>query len=144
MGVLNVTPDSFSDGGQLSSTQAVVDRASEMLTSGADLLDLGGESTRPGGQPVSAVEEMDRVLPALAALRRAWPDVPISIDTYKAGVAEAAICGGANMMSGGSLRASAPNCASAGATPRARTKPTPRCHCHRWRSWLAGSTALLS
>ncbi|MDO8544502.1 MAG: dihydropteroate synthase family protein [Opitutaceae bacterium] len=98
MGVLNVTPDSFSDGGQLSSIQAVVDRAGEMLATGADVLDLGGESTRPGGQPVSATEEMDRVLPALAALRRAWPAVPISIDTYKAGVADAAIRSGADLI----------------------------------------------
>ncbi|MDO8535097.1 MAG: dihydropteroate synthase, partial [Xanthobacteraceae bacterium] len=98
MGVLNVTPDSFSDGGQLASTQAVVDRAGEMLTAGAELLDLGGESTRPGSQPVSVTEEMDRVLPALTALRRAWPAAPISIDTHKAGVADAAIRGGADMI----------------------------------------------
>ena len=70
MGVLNLTPDSFSDGGQLPSTQAVVDRAGGMLVAGADVLDVGGESTRPGAAPVSAAEECDRVLPALAALRR--------------------------------------------------------------------------
>lgn len=98
MGVLNVTPDSFSDGGQLASVQAVVDRAGALLTAGADILDLGGESTRPGGPPVSAAEERDRVLPALAALRRAWPDAPVSIDTYKATVAAEAIEAGADVI----------------------------------------------
>ena len=61
MGILNGTPDSFSDGGQLASQQAIVDRAGEMLRAGADVLDVGGESTRPGGAPVSATEELDRV-----------------------------------------------------------------------------------
>lgn len=98
MGVLNVTPDSFSDGGQLSSVNALVDRAGTMLAAGADLLDLGGESTRPGAQKISAAEECDRVLPALAALRRAWPAVPLSIDTYKAAVAEAALTAGADLI----------------------------------------------
>ena len=98
MGILNVTPDSFSDGGQLLSAQAVVDRAGTMLAEGADVLDVGGESTRPGGAPVSAVEECERVLPALAALRRAFPDAPISIDTYKAEVAAAAVQAGADIV----------------------------------------------
>lgn len=91
MGILNVTPDSFSDGNQLPTPQAVVDRAGQMIAAGADVLDLGGESTRPGATAVSASEELDRVLPALAAVRRAWPAVPISIDTYKAEVATVAI-----------------------------------------------------
>lgn len=98
MGVLNLTPDSFSDGGQLTSVQAVVDRAGTMLAAGADVLDVGGESTRPGAAPVSAAEECDRVLPALAALRRSFPDVAISIDTYKAPVAEAAVGAGADIV----------------------------------------------
>jgi len=98
MGVLNVTPDSFSDGGQLLSTQAVVDRAGAMLAEGADVLDLGGESTRPGGAPLSAVEECDRVLPALVAVRRAFPSAPLSIDTYKAEVAAAAVQAGADIV----------------------------------------------
>lgn len=98
MGVLNVTPDSFSDGGQLSSVNAVVDRAGAMLAAGANLLDLGGESTRPGAQKISATEECDRVLPAIVALRRAWPAVPLSIDTYKADVAEAALTAGADLI----------------------------------------------
>ena len=76
MGVLNVTPDSFSDGGQLQSPQAVVDRAAALLAAGADVLDVGGESTRPGAAEVSATEECDRVLPAIAALRRAFPSAP--------------------------------------------------------------------
>ncbi|QYM78510.1 dihydropteroate synthase [Horticoccus luteus] len=98
MGVLNVTPDSFSDGGQLSSLHALVDRAGAMLAAGANLLDLGGESTRPGALTISAAEECDRVLPAIAALRRAWPAVPLSIDTYKAEVAEAALAAGADLI----------------------------------------------
>jgi dihydropteroate synthase len=98
MGVLNVTPDSFSDGGQLTSVQAVVDRAGTMLTAGADVLDVGGESTRPGAAPVSAAEECDRVLPALMALRRAFPEAALSIDTYKAVVAEAAVRAGADIV----------------------------------------------
>ena len=98
MGVLNLTPDSFSDGGQLPSVQAVVDRAGAMLTTGTDVLDIGGESTRPGATPVSAAAECDRVLPALAALRRTFPGAPLSIDTYKAPVAEAAVRAGADIV----------------------------------------------
>lgn len=98
MGVLNVTPDSFSDGGQLVSAQAVVDRAGRMIAEGADVLDLGGESTRPGAGTVSADEELARVLPPLAALREAFPAVPVSIDTYKAPVADAAVEAGADLV----------------------------------------------
>ena len=98
MGVLNVTPDSFSDGGQLGNVQAAVDRAGQMMAAGADVLDLGGESTRPGANAISAEEEVNRVLPVIAAIRRAWPDVPLSIDTYKAAVADAAIEQGADII----------------------------------------------
>ncbi len=98
MGVLNLTPDSFSDGGQLTSVQAVVDRAGAMLAAGADVLDVGGESTRPGAAPVSVAAECDRVLPALAALRQNFPGAAISIDTYKAAVAEAAVRAGADIV----------------------------------------------
>lgn len=98
MGVLNVTPDSFSDGGQLSSLQAVVDRAGAMVAAGADVLDVGGESTRPGAAAVAAAEELERVLPAIAAVRRALPEVAISIDTYKAEVAAAAVTAGADII----------------------------------------------
>jgi dihydropteroate synthase len=98
MGILNVTPDSFSDGGRLPTAQAVVDRAGQMIAEGADVLDIGGESTRPGAAAVSADEELARVLPAITAVRGAWPDVPISIDTYKAEVARAAIGAGADLI----------------------------------------------
>jgi dihydropteroate synthase len=98
MGILNVTPDSFSDGGRLPTTAAIIDRAGEMIAQGADVLDVGGESTRPGAAAVSAEEELDRVAPAIRALRGAFPDVPISIDTYKATVADAAISAGADMI----------------------------------------------
>ena len=98
MGVLNVTPDSFSDGGRLSSPQAVVDRAGQLIADGADVLDVGGESTRPGAAAVPAGEELARVLPAIEALRHAWPDTPISVDTYKAEVADEAIAAGADII----------------------------------------------
>jgi dihydropteroate synthase len=98
MAILNVTPDSFSDGGQLPTVQAVVDRAGQMLAAGADVLDIGGESTRPGAEPVTEQDELARVLPAIEALRRAWPDVTMSIDTFKPRVAEAAIRGGADIV----------------------------------------------
>lgn len=98
MGVLNATPDSFSDGGQLATTAVAVNRARELIEAGADLLDLGGESTRPGANAVSADEELHRVLPILSALRKTWPDLPISIDTYKADVADAAIESGADIV----------------------------------------------
>lgn len=98
MGVLNVTPDSFSDGNQLPTSQAVVERAGAMIAEGADVLDIGGESTRPGAAAVSAAMELDRVLPAIKGVRRQWPDVPLSIDTYKAEVATAAIRAGADLV----------------------------------------------
>jgi dihydropteroate synthase len=98
MGVLNVTPDSFSDGGELPTIQAVVDRAGALLAEGADVLDLGGESTRPEAKPVDPAVELMRVLPALEALRKAFPAAPISIDTYKAEVAEAAVRAGADIV----------------------------------------------
>ncbi len=98
MGILNCTPDSFSDGGLLPTVDAVVDRAGQMVAEGADVLDLGGESTRPGAEPVSVKEELSRILPAIEAVRRALPDVPISIDTYKAEVAAAAIHAGADLV----------------------------------------------
>src|SRR5262245_19483028 len=90
MGVLNVTPDSFSDGGRFMDPDAAVAHGVELVAHGADLLDLGGESTRPGAQPVAASEELRRVLPVLRTLR-ARVDVPISIDTTKAEVAHAAL-----------------------------------------------------
>src|SRR5487761_931710 len=92
MGVLNVTPDSFSDGGQYAECGAAVERAIEIERAGADILDIGGESTRPGSSEITAQEEMERVLPVLKALRGRLK-IPISIDTQKAEVAEAAAAG---------------------------------------------------
>jgi dihydropteroate synthase len=93
MGVINVTPDSFSDGGRFLSVDAALAHARRMVTEGVDLLDVGGESTRPGAPPVSEQEELDRVLPVIGALRRDI-DVPLSLDTTKSKVAAAAIAAG--------------------------------------------------
>ena len=98
MGVLNVTPDSFSDGGELPTSQALLIRAENLLLEGADILDLGGESTRPDAEPVDSITELSRVLPALLALRKRFPEAPISIDTYKPDVADAAIRSGADIV----------------------------------------------
>lgn len=96
MGILNVTPDSFSDGGQLATVEQAVDRAVQLVALGADLLDVGGESTRPqGAVQVSASEELERVIPVIRALVRALPDTLVSVDTVKSGVAAAAIEAGA-------------------------------------------------
>ncbi len=98
MGVLNVTPDSFSDGGRYFEPLRAVERGVELARQGADWIDVGGESTRPGAQPVSAEEELRRVLPVIRGLRRKLRDVPISIDTTKAEVAEQALQAGANVV----------------------------------------------
>ncbi|GBF58564.1 dihydropteroate synthase [Candidatus Phycosocius bacilliformis] len=95
MGVINTTPDSFSDGGQFIDPAAAIAHAHALVAAGADLLDLGGESTRPGAEPVGADEEIDRVLPVLQALAKDCP-IPISIDTRKPEVARAAIAAGAS------------------------------------------------
>ena len=97
MGILNVTPDSFSDGGVLLDPAAAVEAGVRMAADGADLLDVGGESTRPGAQPLSEAEERRRVLPVIAGLASRVA-VPISIDTYKAGVADAALQSGATIV----------------------------------------------
>lgn len=97
MGILNVTPDSFSDGGNYSTPQAAADAALRMVEGGADLIDVGGESTRPGAEGVSEREELRRVLPALEKLRAASA-VPVSVDTSKAAVAEAALAAGADII----------------------------------------------
>ncbi|GLK79697.1 dihydropteroate synthase [Methylopila turkensis] len=94
MGILNVTPDSFSDGGRFAAVEQAVAHATRMAADGADIIDIGGESTRPGYQPVDAEEEIRRVVPAIRAVRRTT-DAPISIDTMKAAVAEAALDAGA-------------------------------------------------
>jgi dihydropteroate synthase len=94
MGVINTTPDSFSDGGELLDPQRAIDAGVQMVDDGADLLDVGGESTRPGAQPLAAAEELGRVVPVIEGLTRRVR-VPVSVDTYKAAVAEAALSAGA-------------------------------------------------
>ncbi|MBN9480142.1 MAG: dihydropteroate synthase [Bordetella sp.] len=96
MGIVNVTPDSFSDGGRHATTEAALAQALALIDQGADVLDVGGESTRPGSDPVDAAEEIARVGPVIAALRARW-NGPISIDTMKPAVARAAVAAGATM-----------------------------------------------
>jgi dihydropteroate synthase len=96
MGILNATPDSFSDGGLHLRLDAALSRAEVMIDQGADLLDVGGESTRPGAAPVSEAEELDRVIPLITALSARF-DTPLSVDTRKASVARAAMAAGATM-----------------------------------------------
>ncbi len=91
MGILNLTPDSFSDGGRFNAPEAALARAGEMLAQGAEILDIGGESTRPGAEPVPEAEERARVVPVLEAIRAAGIAAPISLDTRKAGVARAGL-----------------------------------------------------
>jgi dihydropteroate synthase len=96
MGVLNLTPDSFSDGGRLGSVAAALAQARRMLAQGADVLDLGGQSTRPGAEQVGPERELERLLPALEAIRAAHPGALLSVDTFHAAVAEAALAAGAD------------------------------------------------
>jgi len=104
MGILNITPDSFSgDGvlalsGEVGEVEAAVQQAKEFLSNGADILDVGGESTRPGSQPVNAEAELERVIPVIEAIADEFPDATISIDTYKARIAEAAFRAGARIL----------------------------------------------
>ena len=97
MGILNVTPDSFSDGGLFATTDAALRHATDLVAEGADLIDVGGESTRPGARPISVQEELDRVIPVVEALAREVP-VPVSIDTTKPGVMRAAVAAGAGLI----------------------------------------------
>ncbi|MCA9084394.1 MAG: dihydropteroate synthase [Planctomycetaceae bacterium] len=97
MGIVNVTPDSFSDGGQYNSLTSAVDHALSLIEAGADILDIGGESTRPGATPVSVQEELDRTIPVVEALAKR-SDVPLSIDTTKAEVARQAVAAGASII----------------------------------------------
>jgi dihydropteroate synthase len=97
MGILNVTPDSFSDGGRYNDVERAVSHARQLVAEGADIIDIGGESTRPGHEPVGLADELDRILPVVRALA-AELDVPLSIDTYKAEVAEQAIKAGAHII----------------------------------------------
>lgn len=98
MGILNVTPDSFSDGGRYNHKHLAVQHALHMMADGADIIDIGGESTRPGHTPVGEQEEIERVVPVIEAIHREAPHIPISIDTYKAGVAKEALKAGAHII----------------------------------------------
>lgn len=98
MGILNATPDSFSDGGRYIDPIAAVARALEMIAQGAEIIDVGGESTRPGAPVVSLEEELERVIPVIRALRQAGIETPISIDTYKAETARQAMAAGASLL----------------------------------------------
>lgn len=97
MGILNVTPDSFSDGGRYNNMEAALRHAEQMVREGADILDVGGESTRPGHIRITDEEETARVVPVIRALKKEF-DVPVSIDTYKSRVAEAALDAGADLV----------------------------------------------
>ncbi|MDP9039012.1 MAG: dihydropteroate synthase [Acidobacteriota bacterium] len=104
MGILNITPDSFSDGGQFVQVEDAISRACTLLDSGADVVDLGGESTRPGASAISPSEELARIMPVLRGLMRRRPDALVSVDTYHSETAQAALDGGAeivNDVSGG-------------------------------------------
>ena len=97
MGILNVTPDSFSDGGKYNDIERALKQADKMVEEGADILDVGGESTRPGHVQIGDEEEICRVVPVIEALKKRF-DVPVSIDTYKSAVAEAALSAGADLL----------------------------------------------
>ena len=97
MGILNVTPDSFSDGGKFNHMDAALAHAEQMIRDGADIIDIGGESTRPGHTVISDEEEIARVTPVIEAVKSHF-DVPVSIDTYKGNVAEAALQAGADLV----------------------------------------------
>lgn len=98
MGILNITPDSFYAGSRVPQMEQVLERAGQMLEQGADILDIGGESTRPGSDSVDGEEERSRVLPVIEALRKNYPDAIISVDTYRAATAEAALQVGADII----------------------------------------------
>ncbi len=97
MGILNVTPDSFSDGGKWNTPDEALGRAEQMVKDGADIVDIGGESTRPGHEQITEEEEIQRVVPVIEAVK-ARIDVPVSVDTYKSRVAEAALKAGADLI----------------------------------------------
>ncbi|NMM55223.1 dihydropteroate synthase [Paenibacillus aquistagni] len=98
MGIVNVTPDSFSDGGKYQHVEAAVAHARELVADGAHILDIGGESTRPGHAPVAEEEELRRVIPVIQAIHEDMPHIPLSIDTYKSNVARQALQAGAHII----------------------------------------------
>jgi dihydropteroate synthase len=105
-GILNLSPDSFFEGSRVPETGLAIERAGKMLEEGADILDLGGMSTRPGAEEISAQEETDRLIPVVEALHKAYPQAILSADTYRADVARKAVAAGAsviNDVSGGNL-----------------------------------------
>ncbi len=97
MGILNITPDSFSDGGRYNSPDAALFRAEEMIKEGADIIDIGGESTRPGYEKITTEEEIARVVPVIEQMKKRF-DIPVSLDTYKADVAKAGIQAGVDLI----------------------------------------------
>ncbi len=98
MGILNVTPDSFYDGGRYTDLKSIVERANQLLQEGANIIDIGAESTRPGATPVPTDQELERLLPAIREIKKNFPDAIISVDTYKPEVAEEAIKEGAHII----------------------------------------------
>lgn len=98
MGILNITPDSFSDGGKYNSIEAALHHTQQMIEEGVDIIDIGGESTRPGHNQITIQEEMQRIVPVIHAIKKTFPTMPISIDTYKSQVCEAAIEAGADFV----------------------------------------------
>lgn len=114
MGIVNVTPDSFSDGGRWASTEGAIDQAMRLVADGADVLDIGGESTRPGAEPVGEAEEIERVTPVIAGVRARWGGA-ISIDTMKPAVARAAVAAGATMWNDVTALSHAPDSAAVAA-----------------------------
>ena len=97
MGILNVTPDSFSDGGRYDGLDRAIEHAKQMIQEGVDIIDVGGESTRPGHVQITEEEEIARVVPVIRKLKKEF-DIPVSIDTYKSAVAAAAIEAGADLV----------------------------------------------
>jgi len=98
MGILNCTPNSFADGGRSFEFDDSLRHAEELLTGGTDIIDVGGESTRPGADPVNVTEELRRVVPVITEIRRRWPDITLSVDTSKVAVAEASLAAGADLV----------------------------------------------
>ena len=98
MGILNVTPDSFSDGGRFDSIDAALNHTQQMVDAGADIIDVGGESTRPGHEKITDQEEIERVVPVIERIKKEF-SIPVSLDTYKSAVAKAGIAAGAGIHS---------------------------------------------
>ena len=96
MGVINLTPDSFSDGGDLNSSKEVLDQVNQFLSNGVDIIDIGAQSTRPGAEEVGSKIEIQRLIPYLKIIRSEYPEILISIDTFNADVAQEALLNGAN------------------------------------------------